>query len=256
MEQSVNLHSFYNVFKKHWKTILNSTVVGMMLAIIITFVFMTPKYQSQTQIVASLPRQAANGNSNDVNNNLQLMNTYKEFATGDVVMEQSSKRLSKLDINRSSKQLKSEVQVTQPQNSLVFTITATDADKYDAKTIANVVSETFTKNAKKYINASKLSIISYGQVANKPSSPRKTLNIIVGIVLGFLVGIGLAFIFDKNDLTVKDEDFIKNDLKLPVIGHVSEISQNQLNATTKKRSFSTNNKNNDQEKYSRVHRNI
>lgn len=258
MEQSVDLHSFYNIFKKHWKTILNSTIIGVMIALIITFVFMTPKYQSQTQIVASLPKQSANTNNNDVNNNLQLMNTYKEFVTGDVVMEQASKKLSKLDIKRSSKQLKNEVSVAQPQNSLMFTITITDPDKYDAKTIANVVSQSFTSSVKKYLNASKISIISYAQVASRPSSPRKGLNILLGIVLGFLVGIGLAFIFDKNDLTVKDEDFIKNDLKLPVIGHVSEISQNQLNATTKKRTFSINSKsnNNDQEKYSRVHRNI
>lgn len=244
MEQNINIDGFYQIIKKHWRIVLNSAIVGVMLALIVTFVVMTPKYQSQTQIVATLPKQQqAQDTNNNVTANLQLVNTYKEFVTGDVVLEKSSRDLKKIGIKRSINQLKKALQVTQPQNSLMFTIKVKDVNRYDAKTIANIVAREFQKNVQKYLNVNKISIISKARVPLKPVSPKKGLNIFIGLVVGIVCGIGLVFLVEMRDLTIKDEDFITDKLGLTVIGRVARISQQQLEETTNTRSFSAGQKN-------------
>lgn len=244
MEQNINIDGFYQIIKKHWRIVLNSTIVGVMIALIVTFVVMTPKYQSQTQIVATLSKQQqAQDTNNNVTANLQLVNTYKEFVTGDVVLEKSSRDLKKIGIKRSTNQLKKVLQVTQPQNSLMFTIKVKDVNRYDAKAIADIVAREFQKNVQKYLNVNKISIISKAQVPQKPISPKKSLNILIGLVAGIVCGISLVFLVEMRDLTIKDEEFITDKLGLTVIGHVSRISQQQLEKTTNTRSFSVGQKN-------------
>ena len=258
MEQNINIDEFYQIIKKHWRIVLNSAIVGVILALIVTFVVMTPKYQSQTQIVATLPKQQqAQDTNNDVTANLQLVNTYKEFVMGDVVLEKSSRDLKRIGIKRSTNQLKKALQVTQPQNSLMFTIKAKDINRYDAKAIANIVAYEFQKNVQKYLNVNKISIISKAQVPQKPVSPKKGLNILIGLVVGIICGIGLVFVVEMRDLTIKDEDFITDKLGLTVIGHVARISQQQLQQTTNARDFGMDQKNRkDNEVMTRRGRNI
>ena len=56
------------------------------------------------------------------------------------------------------------------------------------------------------MNVDKISIIS-GAVANTtPVSPNNKLNLVIGLVLGMMVGVGLAFLFELLDRTVKDEN--------------------------------------------------
>ena len=60
-----------------------------------------------------------------------------------------------------------------------------------------------------------------------------------------------------SDLTIKDEDFITDKLGLTVIGHVSRISQQQLQQTTNVRDFGRGQKNRkDNEVMTRRRRNI
>ncbi|UQS83287.1 YveK family protein [Bombilactobacillus thymidiniphilus] len=237
MDQTLSVAAFGRIMKKHWRILLNSTVAGIVLALIVTFIVMTPKYQSQTQVVVSLPKTASRNGANDVSNNLQLVNTYKEFVTGDVVLERSSQALAKMGIKRSSARLKKEIKVTQPQNSLMFTITVTDTSRYDAKVIADTVSDSFRNNVTKYISVSKIAIVSQAQLAQAPATPKKSFNLMIGLAFGIVAGIILALLLEMTDLTVKDEEFIKDKLGLPIIGYVSQISLPDLQKTTRIRSF-------------------
>jgi capsular exopolysaccharide synthesis family protein len=55
-----------------------------------------------------------------------------------------------------------------------------------------------------------------------PVKPQKTLNIILGIVFGLLVGIGLAFFIEYLDTSVKTIDDVERALQAPVIGVIPQ----------------------------------
>lgn len=195
---------------------------------------MTPKYSSQAQLIVTLP-QTETTNANDVNTNLQMINTYKELVTGDLVINEVKNQLeSEYGIDKSVDELKEAIEVTQSQNSLMFSIKATDISSVYAANIANTTALVFQENAKDVLNVDKISIISNAQASTEPVSPNNKLNLAIGLVLGFIVGIGISFLLELLDRTVKDDKFVTENLGFTILGTVPQMSQKELNATIQK----------------------
>lgn len=68
-----------------------------------------------------------------------------------------------------------------------------------------------------------------------PVSPNNKLNLAIGLVLGVMIGIGLAFLLELLDRTVKDDKFVSEDLGLTILGTVPQMSQKELDATIQKK---------------------
>jgi capsular polysaccharide biosynthesis protein len=58
----------------------------------------------------------------------------------------------------------------------------------------------------------------------QPVSPNKTLNMAIAFVLGAMVGVGLAFLLEYLDNTIKNEQDVEKHLELPVLGVISQMS--------------------------------
>ena len=65
--------------------------------------------------------------------------------------------------------------------------------------------------------------------------PELLLILVIGLVLGMMVGVGLAFLFELLDRTVKDEKYVTDTLGLPILGTVPEMSAKELNAGIRKK---------------------
>jgi capsular polysaccharide biosynthesis protein len=235
MEETISLKEIFDVLRKHLAVILISLFAGLAIAGIATFFVITPKYSSQAQLIVTLP-QTETTNANDVNTNLQMINTYKELVTGDLVINEVKNQLeSEYNIDKSIDELKDSIEVTQSQNSLMFSIKATDTSSVYAANIANTTALVFQENAKDVLNVDKISIISNAQASTDPVSPNNKLNLAIGLVLGMLVGVGFAFLLELLDRTVKDNKFVTENLGFTILGTVPQMSQKELNATIQKK---------------------
>ncbi len=234
MEETISLKEIFDILRKHLTSILISMFVGLALAAIVTFFVLTPQYRSQAQLIVTLP-QTETTNANDVNMNLQMINTYKELVTGDLVINQVKDRIeSEYGIDKSVQELKDSVEVTQSQNSLMFSIRATDTSSVYAANIANTTALVFQENAKDVLSVDKISIISNAEASTSPVSPNNKLNLAIGLVLGVLVGIGIAFLLELLDRTVKDNKFVTETLGFTILGTVPQMSAKEINATIQK----------------------
>jgi succinoglycan biosynthesis transport protein ExoP len=63
-------------------------------------------------------------------------------------------------------------------------------------------------------------VIEKAQVPRKPVRPKKSLNILLGIIVGLFGGVGLTFFFDYLDNTIKSPDDVETRLGLAVLGMV------------------------------------
>jgi len=72
-----------------------------------------------------------------------------------------------------------------------------------------------------------VSILSKAEVQNDiaPVKPRPLLNIAISILVGLMVGVGLSFLLEYLDNTVKTEQDIETILELPVIGAITNIKE-------------------------------
>lgn len=235
MEETISLKEIFDILRKHLTSILISMFVGLALAAIVTFFIITPKYRSQAQLIVTLP-QTETTNANDVNMNLQMINTYKELVTGDLVINQVKDQIeSEYGIDKSVQELKDSVEVTQSQNSLMFSIRATDTSSVYAANIANTTALVFQENAKDVLSVDKISIISNAEASSSPVSPNNKLNLAIGLVLGILVGVGIAFLLELLDRTVKDNKYVTETLGFTILGTVPQMSAKEVNATIQKK---------------------
>ncbi len=68
-------------------------------------------------------------------------------------------------------------------------------------------------------------IVEEAKVPKVPTKPKKGLNILLGIIVGVLGGIGLAFFVEYLDNTIKTPEEAEERLGLPVIGMVSLVEK-------------------------------
>ncbi|MGC2424886.1 MAG: polysaccharide biosynthesis tyrosine autokinase [Nitrospirota bacterium] len=70
------------------------------------------------------------------------------------------------------------------------------------------------------ISMSSVQVLDPADPPKAPSSPRKTLNMLMGVVLGLFSGIGFAFLVEYLDNTYKSLEELEEHLKLPLLGAV------------------------------------
>ncbi|MGO8684679.1 MAG: Wzz/FepE/Etk N-terminal domain-containing protein [Thermoleophilia bacterium] len=69
------------------------------------------------------------------------------------------------------------------------------------------------------------SVISPASAPSTPYSPRKTRGLAEAIILGLVLGIGLAFLVEQLDTRVRDEEQISDALGLTVLGHIPPLTR-------------------------------
>lgn len=226
----------FAILRKHIKMILGTTFVVTLAVAFVTLFVMAPKYESTTQLLVnrklSSDMQAAQLQQTQAD--VQMINTYKDIITSPTVLKSVDKQVNNYPgYPGSMVALKDEISVNSQQNSQVFSVTVKSTDPYTSAEVANLTAKTFKKKVGKIMRIDNVSIVSPASINKSPVSPKNTLNLLAGVVVGLLLGIGFAFIREITDTTVTSEDFITNQLGLTSLGIVNEIDQ----AEVKKRIF-------------------
>lgn len=235
MEETISLQEILSLLKKKILIILVFIFIALGISAILTFFVITPKYSSTTQLIATAQESKTGTVTQDaVNTNLLMINTYKDFIKGNVVMEEATDILAKESgFKGTSKNLSEMISVEQTQNSQMFSIKATAENPVEAANMVNVVASVFQKEAKKYTSADKISIISKGEVNEQPVSPNKTINLAIGVILGFIIGVGVSLLSELFNRTVKSQEFVTDTLGLPILAAVPAFDKRHMHQLKK-----------------------
>ncbi|MCV2504806.1 Wzz/FepE/Etk N-terminal domain-containing protein [Melissococcus plutonius] len=220
MEETISIQEIIKTIKSHIGFIFVCAILGVGISGIMTFFMITPKYSSQAQLIVRLP-QTTNANPNEVSANLQMINTYKDLIKSDSLIGEIHKQLNATaNIQLSTEELRNSIEITQSQDSQMFTIIATAKQATTAEKIANLTANTFQQKAKHTLNVDKVTIVSPAFADMKPISPNKKINLALGLTFGLLIGIIGAFGLEFFDKTIKNEQFLSDELGLIVLGVV------------------------------------
>jgi capsular polysaccharide biosynthesis protein len=239
MEETISLKEIFQTLRKRLVMITTITLLAVMVSAFVTFFLMTPKYDASTQILVN--QSNTNNNSlyqtNTVQTNVQLVNTYSVIINNPSVLNQVVK---KLNLDLTTDQLKSMLTVSTEQNSQVFTLTAESTSPAESVRIVNGVAAAFQSQVKKVMNVDNVSALSPATISSSidPVKPKSTINLAIAFVVGLMMSVGLAFLLEYLDNTIKDEDDIEQILHLPVLGVVSEIKGSHNNSKSHSRSVS------------------
>lgn len=225
MEEEISLVELFTIIRKRLALIINITLVGLLAASIYTFVIATPEYSATTQLLVNQTNQTDAIQQSDINTNLQLINTYKDIIKGPVILDDVRDEMN-LDLTHTH--VSNKITISNASNSQVFSITVNDTNPHAAAELANTTASVFQENLNEVMNVDNITVISPAVANTAPVSPNNTLNIAIGFVLGAMIGVGIAFLLEFLDNTVKDEQFITGELVWASLGAVSEISPADL----------------------------
>ena len=72
-------------------------------------------------------------------------------------------------------------------------------------------------------------IIDPARIPKTPIKPRKVLNLIIGLIVGFSFGIGLSFLIESFDKSIKTTEEVEEYINLPVFSTIPKIQSNSNN---------------------------
>ncbi|MGX6970529.1 YveK family protein [Vagococcus bubulae] len=234
MEETISLDEILQLLKKKWVLIVSMLVFGTVISSIMTFFILTPKYAATTQLVVQTKGSDSNINTDNINSNLLLINTYKDLVKSDAVTEKAKDKLVKDGMtNMTEDYLKSVISVEQSQNSQLFSIKAVTPNAIESATIANTISKFFQEEAVKMTDTDKISIASKATPNEKPVSPNKKVNIAIGAMLGLIAGLIVALVTELFNKSVKSEEFITEKLGLSLLGTIPIVDEREMREVMK-----------------------
>jgi capsular exopolysaccharide synthesis family protein len=74
------------------------------------------------------------------------------------------------------------------------------------------------------IGTSPVSIVDHANVPSAPYKPRLMLNLLIGVVLGFLAGMGVAIVLEYISDTIKTREDVRKKLGIPCLGSIPKRS--------------------------------
>lgn len=157
-----------------------------------------------------------------------MTNTYKVIIKSPVILDQVKEKLG-LDVT--TQDLNEKIEVGNEKDSQVVTVTAIDKDPKLARDIANTTAEVFKGEIAKIMSVDNVTVLSKAEVAESqsPIKPRPMLNVAIAFVVGLMASVGLAFLLEYLDNTVKKEEDVENLLGLPVLGIVARMDEETMN---------------------------
>ncbi|MGG1885887.1 Wzz/FepE/Etk N-terminal domain-containing protein [Priestia megaterium] len=225
MEETISLRDLFQVLRKRLWLIALIAIIAATISAVISFFILTPVYQTSTQILVNQAKSEQQlYNAGAVQTNVQLISTYNDIIKSPAILDTV---IEKLKLDGSAKSLSGQIQVTSAQNSQVALITVQDTNAKRATEIANTTASVFQQKVPKIMNMNidNVSILSKADLAasKSPVKPQPILNIAIALVVGLMVGIGLSFLLEYLDNTLKTEQDIENILELPVMGVITNI---------------------------------
>jgi capsular polysaccharide biosynthesis protein len=233
MEETISLRELMETLRKRMQFILMITLTAVIVSGGVSFFLLTPVYQSSTQLLVNQSKSDQPAyNIGEIQTNLQLINTYNVIMKSPAILE---KVIADLDLKLTATQLNSKLTVASEKDSQVINLSVQDTDPKKAAAIANKTAEVFQEEIVKIMNVNNVSILAKAEVGEdtSPIKPKPLLNIAIAMVVGLMAGVGIAFLLEFLDNTIKTEQEVEKLLGLPVLGSITRIKDQEEKAKSR-----------------------
>lgn len=233
----MELREYWAIIRRRWISILVCTLLGVGIAAAFNATA-TRQYTATAQNFVALT--SANGDQDPLTGAQfasQRVKSYTEVVTSPDVLNPV---IQELGLPYDANQLAKQVSVTNPAQTVLLVVNAVDTSPALAAAIANSVSKNLGKTIQQLETPSgktknspvKVTLIEPATTPIAPSSPRVTLNLALGLLLGVAVGLGQAFLRHSMDRTVKSATQLAELTDSPVLGLVNYYKDSPKNPLT------------------------
>lgn len=214
----MELKEYIQIIFKHLPMIILITFLFGLASGLISIFVLDDVYQASSSIIVSDKKD----NKNDISNNdiilyRNLVDTYSEVAKSNRVLL-SVKEALKTDM--STQDLRGKITVSGVGDTEIIKIQVEDKNPEQAALIANTLAVIFQAEVKELLLMENVQVLDEAQVPVTPVKPRILLNVVVAVFLGLMISIGIVFLMEYLDNTIKTPEQVERILNIPVIGSI------------------------------------
>lgn len=222
----MTLRDYVQVLRRQWRLITACVVVAVAAAIAVIMTS-TPVYSSSIQLFVSTP-VGDSSLSNAFSGSQFSQQRVKSYA--DIVNTPAVTQpvIDRLHLPFTSTQLASKITATAPLDTVIVNVSVADTDKVRAADVANAIGQQLVAVVKQLETPSgggssplKVSVVKTATVPNRPVSPKKPLDLALGLLLGIALGAGSGLLRERLDTSVKNPQEVEDLLAAPTLGVVA-----------------------------------
>jgi len=221
----MEIRDYFRILRSRWLPILAITVGGATVGLSLSLL-KTPIYQATSVVFVSTQSATSVSDLNQGNNfTQQVVQSYADIVTRPIVLRPV---IDKLGLDVTAEELAKRVAASAAINTVVIEITADDRSPKTAADIANEVGSSLTQVVQQLTPATenstapvKVTVVQDATVPTSPSSPNTPLNIILGVLIGIVAGLGYAFLRSLLDTRIRGMHDIKAVTSAPILGGIA-----------------------------------
>lgn len=224
--EEIDLKELFEIFWAKKIQILLVVIIFIVMGVVYTMGFTTPKYSSSTTLVLAMAGTKESDNLNnsitttDVTLNAKLVPTYSELVKSKNVLREV---ISNLNINEDENSLKKDISVTSVKDTEVIKITVSHKNALYAAKIANEIAKVFSEKINEIYKINNIYIVDEAEVSETPSNINHTKDVLIFAFIGLVLSLAYTFVLNMLDTTVKTPEEIEKNYDIPVLATIPSI---------------------------------
>lgn len=230
-ETELDVREIMRVVRRRLWVILALPAVAAVTAAAISLYALAPVYSASTTLWV-IKEGAAQINLNDVMLSRNLTKTYAEVAESRAVMADALRSLGITDL--SVEQLQKRLTVTPVRDTEILSFTVEDGDPVRAARMADAIAGAFKGQIMNFMKVENVRVVDQALIPTKAVRPRPLLNAAIAAVLGLMAAVGLTFLLEYLDTSIKSPEDVARHLELPVLGVIPVIELTETPAAQRR----------------------
>lgn len=221
----MNIHDYWLIVRKRWGLLLLVVLLGVGSSTAYTFLS-TPLYQSVTKVFVAT--QASGSVSDLVSGSSftqQRVKSYADLVTSPSVLDPVVRALH-IKLNRDD--FVKRITATVPLDEVVIQIAVLDEHPAMAARIANAIADSLAATVSSIetpLNGEaspvKISTVQRGTYSLKPETPKPLLNLALGLLIGLVIGVGVAVLRESLDIKIRSVKDLETVGEANVLGGIA-----------------------------------
>ncbi|MGG2201592.1 YveK family protein [Paenibacillus validus] len=228
----LELKDYFGIIKKRIWLMITLILVTSVATGLVSFFIINPVYEANTKLIINKGSDANNQlylDPDSVRTNILLVNTYKEIIKSPAIMDKVV--TNNPDLEMTSEELIKNVKVSSVNDTQIINVSIENNSQAKAIKIVNSISEVFKSEIHLIMKVDNVTVLNEAKANGElvPVRPKPVINIVIAIIVSFVISLGLIFLLDYLDDTIKTETDVNKILQIPVLATISKYSKNDFN---------------------------
>lgn len=208
-----------NIMKKKFYIIVGAVILSVLIGFIYSQYFVKPIYEANISYIVG---GNADGDTtkldyNQLNIYQNLTSTYASIIT---TIEVAQKTIDSIGIKTTPQQLLKRISVTPQEKTQIIHLRVQGDSVQEVKEITNGISSAFQEKSKNIYPGVDIQVLDSTSVSLAGKNSSMLTNLIYSFVLGIVCSVGLIFVRELLNQTVKKKEDVMNFFETAIIGNI------------------------------------